>query len=126
MIKYNYNHSEYKEFLNEKNDVSLAGEILFLLENVIDPLSINKLSCRESEEKLFLASEKLAKSIKRKHQVVNLRKLTDPNNDGVVVYSGTVDNCNRYAENQGYHWKENNNVFGGYFVDKNGDCLIPE
>lgn len=45
-------------------------------------------------------------------------------NDLPVEFEGTEEECKRHAEFYGYHWKPENNVYGGYYVNLEGHCLL--
>lgn len=63
---------------------------------------------------------------------IALRKLTktEVENDTLllklpIVYSGKLEDCERYAQKCGYTKKlDKNSLFGQYFVNKDGDCLL--
>jgi hypothetical protein len=43
-----------------------------------------------------------------------------------VVFKGSDVQCSIYAAHKGYKWKNDRNLlFKGYFVDTNGNCLMP-
>lgn len=43
-----------------------------------------------------------------------------------VAFAGTAKECESFAMSKGFTWKgQKTMLFGGYYVDKQGDCLIP-
>lgn len=44
-----------------------------------------------------------------------------------TVFCGKKEECDAYAEQNGYAWKDSQReLFGGYYVGANGDCLMPD
>lgn len=61
---------------------------------------------------------------------IHLRLLDNIENETLVghlpiKFSGTYEECNSWAAQNGWTWRRSKNVFGGYFVAQNGDCLLP-
>jgi hypothetical protein len=46
--------------------------------------------------------------------------------DLAVVQTGTLVECNDYAKREGYEFCQDNSVWGGYFKNGQGDCLLPD
>lgn len=43
-----------------------------------------------------------------------------------IVFTGDSSQCRRYAEEHDYQWKPVHGwLFGGYYANDNGDCLMP-
>lgn len=65
-----------------------------------------------------------------------VRPLTSPHDlddgktyqDLPILFEGTVDECGGFCQNQGeigeYFWVAENNVFGGYYANDKGNCLL--
>ena len=46
--------------------------------------------------------------------------------DFPVVFRGTARQCEAYTRANGYgQFRRDNSLFGGYFVNAQGDCLLP-
>ncbi len=46
-------------------------------------------------------------------------------NDLPIIFEGTVDECGEFCQKQdGYFWQFDNNVFGGYYANPEGECLM--
>ena len=41
-----------------------------------------------------------------------------------TVFVGTASDVLETATAWGYRWKDSDNIFGGYFVNTEGDCLF--
>lgn len=41
-----------------------------------------------------------------------------------IVFEGTLDECGEFCQKKDYFWVPDNNVFGGYYVDNEGKCLM--
>lgn len=44
-----------------------------------------------------------------------------------IVFTGNIDDARDYAQSEGFVWKTDNKLlFQGYFVNDNGECLVPD
>ena len=41
-------------------------------------------------------------------------------------FTGTTEECRQFAISKGFSYKQSSNVFGYYYVNENGDCLMPD
>jgi hypothetical protein len=41
-----------------------------------------------------------------------------------VIFEGTVDECHDFCKDRGLRWMKSDNIFGGYYVDESGKCLM--
>lgn len=65
--------------------------------------------------------------------MINLRILNESGmelNTGLldlpIIFVGNYEDCEKYAKDNNYKWKrETSSMWGGYWVNKDGDCLIP-
>jgi len=53
-----------------------------------------------------------------------LCKMTEDLEGLVVVFKGSARACNEYARANGYNWRRSQNLFGGYWVNRDGQCLF--
>lgn len=40
-------------------------------------------------------------------------------------YVGSAEGCIEYARRNGFYWRKSDHVYGGYYVNEDGDCLMP-
>jgi hypothetical protein len=42
-----------------------------------------------------------------------------------VIFEGTTAECHAFCQaKEGYSWRKDSNIFGGYYVDESGKCLM--
>lgn len=41
-----------------------------------------------------------------------------------VVFDGSMLECHDFCREKGYSWKKDSSIFGGYYVDNEGKCLM--
>jgi hypothetical protein len=41
-----------------------------------------------------------------------------------ILYSGSMKRANAFCQKQGYKFQGDKSIYGGYYVNEEGDCLL--